>query len=226
MKDGPSIAPIAALAGDPARANMLAALLSGKALTASELANEGGVTAQTASAHLAKLEGGGLVSAVKQGRHRYFRLAGTDVAEMLEKMMGVAERAGHLRTRPGPSDPAMRHARVCYDHLAGQMGVQMFDSLVTSKRLAVRGDDLKLTRGGEAFLADFGIDLAERANPRRPLCKSCLDWSQRRSHLAGIAGAAILDRITALKWARRDKHSRAVHFTPDGLRQFSKMFAA
>ena len=226
MKDGPSIAPIAALAGDPARANMLAALLSGKALTASELANEAGVTAQTASTHLAKLEGGGLVSAVKQGRHRYFRLSGSDVAEMLEKMMGVAERAGHTRTRPGPSDPAMRKARVCYDHLAGEMGVQMFDALVKSRRLTVRGDDIRLTRSGETFLGTFGVDLAAIANPRRPLCKSCLDWSQRRSHLAGVAGAAILDRLYALKWARRDKQSRAVHFTPDGLRQFAKMFPA
>jgi DNA-binding transcriptional ArsR family regulator len=226
MKDGPSIAPIAALAGDPARANMLAALLSGKALTASELANEAGVTAQTASTHLAKLEGGGLISAVKQGRHRYFRLSGSDVAEMLEKMMGVAERAGHARTRPGPSDPAMRHARVCYDHLAGEMGVAMFDALVKSRRLALQNDAIRLTGSGEAFLEDFGVDLAQLANPRRPLCKSCLDWSQRRSHLAGIAGAAILDRVYALKWARRDKHGRAVHFTPDGLRQFAKMFPA
>src|SRR5580693_4120809 len=129
MKEGPAIAPVAALAGDPARANMLAALLAGKALTASELANEAGVTVQTASSHLSKLEGGGLIAGVKQGRHRYFRLADSDVADMLEKMMGVAARAGHLRTRPGPGDPAMRHARVCYDHLAGEMGVAMFDAL-------------------------------------------------------------------------------------------------
>ena len=129
MKEGPSIAPVAALAGDPARANMLSALLAGKALTASELANEAGVTVQTASSHLSKLESGGLIAGVKQGRHRYFRLADPDVARMLETIMGVAARAGHLRTRPGPSDPAMRHARVCYDHLAGELAVQMFDYL-------------------------------------------------------------------------------------------------
>src|SRR5580704_4544505 len=105
MKEGPAIAPIAALAGDPARANMLAALAGGKALTASELANEAGVTSQTASSHLSKLEAGGLISQVKQGRHRYFRLADRDVALMLESIMGVAARAGHMRTRPGPSDP-------------------------------------------------------------------------------------------------------------------------
>ena len=112
MKDDPSIAPIAALAGDPARANMLAALLGGKALTAGELAAEAGVTAQTASSHLAKLRDGGLIAGLKQGRHRYFRLAGGDVAEMLEKMMGVAARAGHLRSRTGPRAPELRRARV------------------------------------------------------------------------------------------------------------------
>lgn len=224
MKEGPSIAPIAALAGDPARANMLAALLSGKALTASELAGEGGVTAQTASAHLAKLQDGGLVSAVKQGRHRYFRLADRDVAEMLEKMMGVAARAGHLRTRTGPRDPAMRKARVCYDHLAGEMGVQMFDSLVTSRRLSARDGEIRLTRSGEAFLADFGIDVGGADASRRPLCKRCLDWSQRRAHLAGAIGAALLSRIYDLKWARRDKSSRAVLFSPDGAAKFQRMF--
>ena len=224
MKDGPSIAPIAALAGDPARANILAALLSGKALTASELANEAGVTPQTASSHLGRLEDGGLITAVKQGRHRYFRLADNDVAEMLEKMMGVAARAGHLRTRAGPSDPAMRHARVCYDHLAGELGVQMFDSLVKSRRLAMREGDVRLTRSGEDFLADFGVDLAGASHSRRPLCKTCLDWSQRRSHLAGAVGAALLTQIYDRKWAVRDKVSRAVLFTPQGTSRFARTF--
>jgi len=115
MKDGPSIAPIAALAGDPARANMLAALLGGKALTAGELAREAGVSAQTASSHLAKLSEGGLILGLAQGRHRYYRLSGPDVAEWLEKMMGLAARAGHMRTRTGPKAPELRKARVCYD---------------------------------------------------------------------------------------------------------------
>ena len=226
MKEGPSIAPIAALAGDPARANMLAALLSGKALTASELANEAGVTAQTASSHLAKLEAGGLINAVKQGRHRYFRLAGADVADMLETMMGVAARAGHLRTCPGPSDPAVRKARVCYDHLAGEMGVAMFDGLARAGQIAVRGGEVRLTRKGENFAREFGIDLTELASERRPLCKSCLDWSMRRSHLAGGFGAALLDRIYDLKWAARDRKSRAVIFTKGGEAKFAWLFGA
>jgi DNA-binding transcriptional ArsR family regulator len=226
MKDGPSIAPIAALAGDPARANMLAALLSGKALTATELANEAGITAQTASSHLSKLEGGGLIAGVKQGRHRYFRLSGHDVADMLEKMMGVAARAGHLRTRPGPADPQVRKARVCYDHLAGELGVHLFDSLSGRGQIAARGEDVRVTRKGEVFFADFGIDFGTLGTSRRPLCKSCLDWSQRRSHLAGSLGAALLDRIYDLNWAVRDKRSRAVLFSRSGEAKFRSMFAA
>lgn len=224
MKDGPSIAPIAALAGDPARANMLAALLGGKALTAGELASEAGITAQTASSHLAKLEEGGLIAGVKQGRHRYFKLSGHDVADMLETMMGVAQRAGHTRTRTGPKAPELRKARVCYDHLAGEMGVALFDGLV-SARVIAGGDEPRLTRRGEAFMRDFGIDLDALAGERRPLCKSCLDWSQRRSHLAGGLGAAMLARITDLKWARRDRASRAIHFSPEGERAFRRLLS-
>jgi len=224
MKEGPSLAPIAALAGDPARANMLAALMSGKALTASELANEAGITAQTASSHLSKLESGGLVSALKQGRHRYFRLADADVAEMLEKIMSVAARMGHLRTRPGPSDPAIRKARVCYDHLAGEMGVTLFDGLVRAGRIAARDNEIRLTRRGDAFAREFGIDLDALASERRPLCKSCLDWSMRRSHLAGGLGAALFARIADLGWAVRDRGSRAVIFTKSGEAKFLRAF--
>jgi DNA-binding transcriptional ArsR family regulator len=226
MKEGPSIAPIAALAGDPARANMLAALLTGKALTASELANEAGVTVQTASSHLSKLEHGGLIDGVKQGRHRYFKLANADVAEMLEKMMGVAARAGHLRTRPGPADMAMRKARVCYDHLAGEMGVALLDALVKSGRVAQTGDTLRITKRGEAFFRDQGIDLETLSRGRRALCKTCLDWSQRRFHLAGGLGAALLDGVIAAGWARRERSGRTVHFSPDGEKRFRKLFAA
>lgn len=226
MKDGPSIAPIAALVGDPGRANMLGALLTGKALTASELANEAGVTLQTASSHLAKLEAGGLVTIVKQGRHRYCRLADSDVSDMLEAIMGVAARAGHLRTRPGPSDGALRKARVCYDHLAGEMGVHLFDTLRKSGRLTSQDGDVALTRRGEKFVTDFGIDLAQISLSRRPLCKGCLDWSMRREHLAGALGAAFLKRIYDLKWARREKQGRAVNFTADGEAKFLHTFAS
>ena len=129
MKAGPNISHIASLVGDPARANMLTALMSGKALTATELAHEAGVMPQTASTHLAKLEAGGLIVTEKQGRHRYFQLSGADVADVLEGLMGLAARSGHLRTRTGPRDPALRRARVCYDHLAGELGVGLYDGL-------------------------------------------------------------------------------------------------
>jgi DNA-binding transcriptional ArsR family regulator len=224
MKEGPSIAPIAALAGDPARANMLAALMHGAALTAGELANEAGVTAQTASAHLAKLAAGGLICALKQGRHRYFRLASADVAEMLEMMMGVAARAGHLRTRPGPTDPLIRKARVCYDHLAGELGVRLFDAMTDARHLAEHDGAWRLTRRGEAFARSFGIDLEALTACRRPLCRACLDWSMRRHHLAGSLGAAFLEGVLAKGWARRARQGRAVLFTPGGEAKFARLF--
>src|SRR5580692_8603639 len=129
MKSGPDIAMVASLVGDPARANMLTALMTGRALTAGELASQAGITPQTASSHLAKLEAGRLIEQEKQGRHRYYRLTGPDVASVLEGLDGLAARTGHMRVRTGPKDPALRHARICYDHLAGDLGVQMLDSL-------------------------------------------------------------------------------------------------
>jgi len=226
MKSGPDIAPLAALLGDPARANMLTALLAGQALTAGELAREAGVTAQTASSHLAKLTAGGLVSPRRQGRHAYYALAAADVAGLLEKLMTLAERTGHRRTRTGPAEPALRRARVCYDHLAGDLGVALFDGLVERRILVRRDAELALSRRGEDFARDFGIDLDAARAARRALCKDCLDWSVRRSHLAGALGAALLDRFYALGWARREKASRVVSFTPSGLRAFERTFAA
>lgn len=224
MKSGPDIAPLAALIGDPARANMLTALIGGEALTAGELAREAGVTAQTASSHLAKLASGGLVAPRRQGRHVYYALAGGEVAALLEKLMHLAERTGHRRTRTGPAEPALRRARVCYDHLAGELGVALFDGLLAQRVLARRDGALVLTRKGEDFAQDFGIDLD--ALGRRALCKDCLDWSVRRSHLAGGLGAALLARFYALGWARREKDTRVVRFTPPGLRAFERLVAA
>src|SRR5262245_1227795 len=190
MKEGPDIARIAALIGEPARANILSALMSGRALTASELAQEAGVTAQTASSHLAKLEEGGLIAPEKQGRCRYYRLTGTDAAAALEALMSLAARTGCLRTRPGPKDPALRRARVCYDHLAGDRGVEMFDALVRRGHLRQRDNAFALTRAGRRFFEEMGIDLHAIESARRPVCRTCLDWSVRRLHLAGGLGAA------------------------------------
>ena len=140
MREGPDIAHIANLVGDPARANMLTALVGGTALTASELAQEAGVMLPTASSHLAKLTAGGLLKLTVQGRHRYFALAGPHIAAMLESIMGVAATVGPQRVRPGPRDKPMREARVCYDHLAGDLAVAMLDGLLT-KGVLVRADD-------------------------------------------------------------------------------------
>jgi len=226
MKDGPNIALLGSLIGDPARANMLTALMSGKALTASELATEAGITPQTASAHLKKLETGGLVRQRKQGRHRYFSLDGDDVGSVLESMMGLVEKKGHFRTRTGPKEPALRKARVCYNHLAGEMGIRMFDDLVARGYLIEDNDSLNLTTAGRGFMAEFGIDVDALPKSRRPLCKSCLDWSARRSHLAGSLGTALLNHFYDLGWARRVEGSRIVTFSKKGEDGFQARFSA
>ena len=226
MKEGPDIAMLGALIGDPARANILTALMSGKALTATELAREAGVTAPTASSHLAKLEAADLIRQTKQGRHRYFTLADPDVGQLLESMMGLASKRGLLRTRTGPKDAELRKARVCYDHLAGDMGVLLFDGLLARKLIRHQNDTAHVTRDGAAFFQDFGIDIAPLQKGRRPLCRPCLDWSSRRSHLAGALGSAILDRLQDLGWARRREGTRIVAFTKPGEQAFTQTFAA
>ncbi|TPL94004.1 winged helix-turn-helix domain-containing protein [Mesorhizobium sp. B2-3-12] len=222
MREGPDIARIASLVGDPARANMLNALMGGTALTASELALEAGVSLPTASSHLSKLMEGGLLTVASQGRHRYYGLAGPQVAGMIEAITGVAEAVGPKRVRPGPRDGAMRIARVCYDHLAGEQAVAMLDRLV-DKNILVRDDkEIRLGPSAASHFAAIGIDVYTK--PRRPVCRACLDWSVRRSHLAGTLGAAILDKILAEKWARREKDSRAVIFSPPGKQAFERVF--
>lgn len=226
MREGPDIARIAALIGDPARANMLTALMAGKALTAGELAFEAGIAAPTASGHLAKLSEGGLVIPRKQGRHRYFQLAGADVAAALEALTGLAAGQGALRTRTGPKDPALRHARVCYDHLAGEIAVAVFDAMAARNWLEIAPDQegVGLTEAGIAGISAFGLDRAAISRPGRPLCRACLDWSERRSHMAGGLGAALLGRFQDLGWVRRVKDSRLVEVTPKGEAGFREGF--
>ncbi len=225
MKEGPDIAHIAALIGDPARANMLTALMSGKALTVSELSEEAGVTIQTASSHLSKLDAGGLLRPRKQGRHKYFSLANDEVAHVLEGLMGLAAGSGHLRKRTGPKDIELRKARVCYNHLAGDMGTQLFDSLMAQGHLAIHGEDLILTATGANFATGFHIDLDSLRSNRTPLCRECLDWSERRSHLAGSLGRAFLSRFEDLSWASRDQKTRVVTFSRIGAQEFERLFA-
>jgi DNA-binding transcriptional ArsR family regulator len=225
MKEGPDISIVAALIGNPACANMLTALLSGPALTATELAQEAGLTPSTVSGYLARLESAGLVAIERQGRHRYFRLADADVATALEALMPVAARAGHLRVRTGPRDPELRHARTCYDHLAGDLAVTMFDRFVRRRLLSRRNGELSVTAEGRRFFAKAGFDVEALEGGRRPLCQPCLDWSERRSHLSGTLGAAILKHIVARGWADREAKTRVVRFSPAGEQRLRAWFS-
>ena len=199
--------------------------MAGRALAAGELANEAGVSAQTASAHLARLVEAGLLLVEVQGRHRYYRLAGHEIAEALESIMGLAARTGRLRTRPGPRDAAMRFARVCYDHLAGEAGVLLHDAMLAKGHVVATADGLALSDAGRRDLRAAGVDLAPVDTARRAQCRTCLDWSERRHHLAGALGAALLAHVLEAGWARRDAKSRAILFTPRGQREFQAFLA-
>jgi len=222
MNDAPSIADIAGLIADPSRAAMLVTLMDGRALTSSELALAAGVGLPTASAHLSRLGDAGLVSSERQGRHRYFRLAGPQVAEAIEALQSLSAPAGSSPVRTGPRDAALRQARVCYDHLAGVQGVALLEGL--RRRRFVEGDDeLQPTDQGRAAFAALGIDIAALAKARRPLCRACLDWSERRAHLGGALGAAILGHMLEAGWASRDE-GRVLRITPMGAAALEERF--
>jgi DNA-binding transcriptional ArsR family regulator len=224
---------VAALAGDPARAAMLHALMDGRALTASEMARAAGIAAQTASGHLARMSAVGLLSVEKQGRHRYHRLASPAVAQMMESIMQVASGLEPSRAKlcVGPRDAALRAARTCYDHLAGQLGVALADAMVAGGYTELTSDGGLMTEKGLAFLDRIGIDvdtLLARPGKRltRVLCRPCLDWSERRAHLAGACGAALCTLSFAEGWIRRIAGTRAVAITPRGQRVFREEFGA
>ena len=220
MGESTRIATIAALLGDPARANMMSALFDGRALTAKELAFAAHVTPQTASGHLAKLADGGLLAAEKQGRHRYYRLASPLVGQMLEGVLAVA---GPEPARPTTwrGSEALRGARTCYDHLAGRLGVALADALAERGHVALGTDGGEVTEEGRRFLADFG---AEPGPGRRVFCRPCLDWSERRPHLAGRVGAALACRCFELGWIARQRDTRAVAITSAGRTGFRESF--
>jgi DNA-binding transcriptional ArsR family regulator len=224
MTIGLSIAEVASLVGDPGRSNMLVALLDGRALTASELAYTAGVAPATASGHLSKLLEGRLLVAARQGRHRYFRLASPDVARMLEGIMVVAAEPAPKRRATPRISPALREARTCYDHLAGRLAVALADALTGRGHVLLAEDGDEVTEAGLAFFAGLGIDLGIAAKRRRLFCKPCLDWSERRPHLAGAVGTALATRAFGLGWVERIRDSRAVTITAAGRRGFSEAF--
>ena len=224
MSEVLDMAAIAALVGDPARANILCALLDGRALTASELAYAAHITPQTASGHLGKLSTARLIVPAQQGRHRYFRLAGPHVGAMLESISAVAAIAPP-RLRPIRIDDTMRSARMCYDHLAGRLGVMLADALNEQQHIEFSDDGGVVTPSGEAFFAKFGIDLGSMRKSRRVFCRPCVDWSERRPHLAGAVGAALASRLMDLDWIKRKRDTRALTITPIGWANIERTFS-
>lgn len=221
---GANMTDVAALVGDPGRANMLAALMDGRALTAAELAGVAGVAPSTASGHLAKLTLGGLIARSSRGRHRYFRLASPDVARMLEAIMLVAVEPPPIRRATPRIDPTLREARTCYDHLAGRLGVAIADSLLASGAVVLTEEGGEVTEAGYALLRAFGVPAEAPRRSRRLYCRPCLDWSERRPHLAGLLGAALLDRVLELGWFARATRGRALTVTAAGRRGLAATF--
>lgn len=223
IASGNTIAEVASLMGDAARANMLSALMGGQALTAGELARVAGITPQTASGHLAKMTEGRLLAVEAQGRHRYYRLASGGVADAMQALMALAA-DGRRRHHPvGPKDAALRLARTCYDHMAGRLAVAMADALSAEGRVVLSDGAALVTDAGRQFFLDLGLDM-DAASPRRPLCRTCLDWSERRPHLAGRLGSALLARALALGWIARTPESRALRLTDAGEDGFRRAF--
>ncbi|HEU5155567.1 MAG TPA: helix-turn-helix domain-containing protein [Streptosporangiaceae bacterium] len=211
------IAAVAALMADRARAAMLTALLDGRPLAAGELARVAGVTAQTASAHLAKLREGGLVAVVKQGRHRYFRLRGEEVAQVIEALSRISPPVEVRSLRQSRQAAALRAARTCYDHLAGQAGTALFAALLDGGLLEAAGEEsYEVTAKGEERLHDLAIDLAVLREARRRFAGHCLDWTERRPHLNGALGAALTERMIERGWFVRGRTRRALVLTDRG----------
>ncbi len=213
-----ALAETAALIGDPTRAAMLTSLMDGRALTASELAGAAGITAQTASGHLSRLTESGLLAMQRQGRHRYHRLASAAVAQMLEGIMAVA--ADQYGPRPrkvvtGPRQAALRQARTCYDHLAGVLAVAIADRMVAREHVELGADGGRLTEAGATFLHGLGIH-PQPGRRGAVFCRPCLDWSERRPHIAGAVGAALCTACLERGWVRRVEDSRALTVSPAG----------
>lgn len=224
------VANIALLVGEPARAAMLMALMDGRALTASELARCAGITPQTASSHLARLLGAELLKVSKQGRHRYHRLATVGVARMLESIMQVSSQSGSSARKivTGPRDQAMRAARTCYDHFAGRLGVAISDALLRLGAVEFDDDAGVVTPAGIKLLSKAGLPVGgldgQLVRARRPLCRPCLDWSERRPHIAGKLGAVICEHFLGQQFVRRIEQSRALIVTPIGQRALFEVF--
>jgi DNA-binding transcriptional ArsR family regulator len=214
---------IGALLADPTRAQILVALMDGRARTGSELARHVGVAASTTSEHLGKLLDAALVCVEAQGRHRYWRLASASVAELLETL--GASTSAVMPLPPAPRAPAnLARARSCYDHLAGEIAVAIFDRLVADEHLAEVDHGLVVTPQGVERFASFGVDVAAMTSARRPLARACLDWTERKHHLGGAAGRALFDAFQTSGWLRRGRQPRTIHLTDTGRKALHENF--
>jgi DNA-binding transcriptional ArsR family regulator len=220
----PMLAEVAQMVADPGRANILSTLMGGHALTAGELAAVAGVTPQTTSSHLSKLVERRLLAVERRGPRRFYRLATPLIAQMLEGMMTVAASGPPRFQPPSQIDDEMRRARTCYDHLAGELGVALTDSMVERGHIELDADAGELTAEGVNFLTGLGAELVSPARSRRAFCRPCLDWSERRLHLAGRVGAAIAGLAFQRDWVRRRPKGRSVEITADGVAAFRKLF--
>ncbi|HEV2356181.1 MAG TPA: helix-turn-helix transcriptional regulator [bacterium] len=219
----PDIARVAALIGDRVRAAMLLALFDGAALPATELAYRGGASPQAASAHLRKLAEGGLLTVTASGRQRRYRLAGREVAHAIEALLPVARPPRIIALTQGIAIERLRTARTCYDHLAGRLGVAVTDALVSRRALRAGGGEFHVTARGERLFEDLGIDVSALRRGRRALARACTDWTERRPHLAGSLGKALLDRFLADTWITRAFSDRSVRLTARGERALERL---
>jgi DNA-binding transcriptional ArsR family regulator len=224
----PGLSRIGALLADPGRAAMLWALMDGTARPAGELTLIAGLSPSAASAHLARLTDGGLLALEVRGRHRYFRIASAEIASTIEALANVAQATAPQRTVPRPARTVpvdMRYARTCYDHMAGEVAVRVYERLIDGGLLTVHGDALEATSDGKALLAQWGIDVSQQRGRRRRFACTCPDWSERRPHLGGALGAALLDSWSSQGWVERTDRPRILRVTPVGHRQFDAFLA-
>jgi DNA-binding transcriptional ArsR family regulator len=220
----PDISGIAALVGEPSRATMLVALLGKDALPASELAHKAYISPQTASSHLSKLVAGKLLAVERHGRHRYYRLASDEVGRFIETLASLAPPP--RVSPPGGTDEeakAIRYARTCYDHLAGQVAVEIARAMVSGGWLKRAGRDFEVTAVGERRLKGLGISTEEVRQGRRAFAPQCLDWTERQHHISGALGAALMDRMLSLKWVARTKGTRCVRVTLEGRKALHRL---
>ncbi len=222
MAGDADIAAVAALIGDRTRARFLHELVGGEGRRASELASAAGISRATASFHLGRLLAANLVEVRAHGRHRSYRLAGPEVARAIESLQRIAPRQSVRSLRAANTAHALNYARFCYDHLAGRLAIGLVDAMTTTGLLTLADDQFELTEPGISWFRELGIDIAALRAARRSFARACLDWSERRPHLAGATGAALAERLLELGWIERTAHSRAVTLTPAGRLQLRR----